>query len=103
MNPQNKSEAPFILRRLFEKAVLVADPMQTIPSFLPQKPSGKVIVIGAGKASARMAEFADACAITNTSLESITAFEENVLVKLPPLPLRYTVYPLNETGALDGL
>ena len=56
MNPQNKSEAPFILRRLFDKAILVADPMQTIPSFLPQKPSGKVIVIGAGKASARMAE-----------------------------------------------
>ena len=59
--------------------------------------------LNAVSASARMAEFADACAITNTSLESITAFEVNVLVKLPPLPLRYTVYPLNEIGALDGL
>ena len=56
MNPQNKSEAPLILRKLFDKAVLVADPMQTIPRFLPQKPTGKIIVIGAGKASARMAE-----------------------------------------------
>ena len=56
MNPKKKSEAPLILRNLFDKAILVADPMQTIPRYLPQKPTGKVIVIGAGKASARMAE-----------------------------------------------
>ncbi len=56
MNSQKQIEAPLILRRLFNKAVLVADPMRTIPHYLPQKPPGKVIVIGAGKASARMAE-----------------------------------------------
>ena len=56
MNPQKQTEAPLILRRLFNKAVLVADPMHTMPRYLPQKPTGRVIVIGAGKASARMAE-----------------------------------------------
>ena len=45
-----------ILRLLFDTAVDAADPMKVIPLVLPEKPSGRVVVIGAGKASARMAE-----------------------------------------------
>lgn len=45
-----------ILRDLFNIAVAKADPMQVIPATLPPKPAGRVVVIGAGKASARMAE-----------------------------------------------
>jgi len=45
-----------LLRALFDTAVAKADPMQVIPSVLPAKPAGRVVVIGAGKASARMAE-----------------------------------------------
>ncbi|MGL4311297.1 MAG: glycerate kinase type-2 family protein [Paracoccaceae bacterium] len=44
------------LRKLFDRAVAVADPMQSLAGFLPPRPAGRVIVIGAGKASARMAE-----------------------------------------------
>ncbi len=44
------------LRHLYDIAVQVADPMAIIPQALPEKPSGRVVVIGAGKASARMAE-----------------------------------------------
>lgn len=44
------------LKRLFLRAVEVADPMQSLAGFLPEKPAGRVVVIGAGKASARMAE-----------------------------------------------
>lgn len=46
---------PF-LRHLFDAAVSAADPMQVIPEALPEKPAGRVVVVGAGKASARMAE-----------------------------------------------
>ena len=45
-----------LLRGLFDRAVAVADPMQVIPPILPAKPAGRVVVVGAGKASARMAE-----------------------------------------------
>lgn len=48
------------LRQLFDRAVEVADPMRSLASFLPEKPEGRVIVIGAGKASARMAEAVEA-------------------------------------------
>jgi len=48
------------LRNLFDRAVEVADPMRSLAPYLPPKPEGRVIVIGAGKASARMAEAVEA-------------------------------------------
>ncbi|WP_425471697.1 glycerate kinase type-2 family protein [Rubellimicrobium rubrum] len=44
------------LRALFDRAIEVADPMRSLMAHLPARPSGRVIVVGAGKASARMAE-----------------------------------------------
>lgn len=49
-----------ILRNLFQRAVEVADPMKSLAAFLPGKPDGRVTVVGAGKASARMAEAVEA-------------------------------------------
>jgi len=48
------------LRRLFDRAVEAADPMRVVPAALPPRPPGRVVVIGAGKASARMAEAVEA-------------------------------------------
>lgn len=48
------------LRDLFACAVEVADPMRFIAPNLPPRPSGRVVVVGAGKASARMAEAVEA-------------------------------------------
>lgn len=50
----------FLLRALFDRAVAVADPMQSLAASLPPRPPGRVLVIGAGKASARMAEAVEA-------------------------------------------
>ena len=54
MNPET------LLRQLFDKAVEVADPMRSLAAHLPPKPEGRVVVVGAGKASARMAEAVEA-------------------------------------------
>ena len=54
MTPQS------LLRALFDKAVEVADPIRSLAAHLPPKPAGRVVVIGAGKASARMAEAVEA-------------------------------------------
>jgi glycerate 2-kinase len=48
------------LRKLFDRAVEVADPMRSLARHLPPRPAGRVVVIGAGKASARMAEAVEA-------------------------------------------
>jgi glycerate 2-kinase len=44
-----------LLKGLFETAVERAQPALAVSQFLPQKPKGRTIVIGAGKASAQMA------------------------------------------------
>ncbi len=48
------------LRALFDRAVAVADPMRSLAVHLPPRPAGRMLVIGAGKASARMAEAVEA-------------------------------------------
>ena len=54
------SDPATFLRSLFDRAVEVADPMRSLARFLPEKPKGRTLVIGAGKASARMAEAVEA-------------------------------------------
>ncbi|HEX6734236.1 MAG TPA: glycerate kinase [Azonexus sp.] len=49
MNPQD------ILRRLFGAAIAAADPALCVPPQLPPDDGGRLVVIGAGKASAAMA------------------------------------------------
>ena len=44
-----------LLRAMFDAAIAAAQPALCLPRFLPEKPKGRVIVIGAGKASAEMA------------------------------------------------
>lgn len=60
MRQMIQSDPTGFLRRLFDIAVAVADPMTIIPTVLPEQPKGRVVVIGAGKASARMAEAVEA-------------------------------------------
>lgn len=55
-----QSDPAAFLRSLFDRAVEVADPMRSLAAHLPPRPAGRVVVIGAGKASARMAEAVEA-------------------------------------------
>ncbi|HSF91686.1 MAG TPA: DUF4147 domain-containing protein, partial [Paracoccaceae bacterium] len=50
------SDPRAFLTTLFRMAVSEADPMKVVPRYLPERPAGRLVVIGAGKASARMAE-----------------------------------------------
>lgn len=43
------------LKKLFQEAVAAVDPLNILPPHLPARPKGRTIVLGAGKASARMA------------------------------------------------
>jgi glycerate 2-kinase len=54
------SDLALFLRQLFDRAVEVADPMRSLAQHLPPRPEGRVVVVGAGKASARMAEAVEA-------------------------------------------
>ncbi len=43
------------LRGLFDAALQAVDPLQSVPRHLPPRPRGRTVVVGAGKAAARMA------------------------------------------------
>ena len=51
---------PTLLRRMFDAAIASAQPALCIPPHLPAAPKGRLIVIGAGKASAAMAQAVEA-------------------------------------------
>ena len=53
-------KARSVLRQMFDAAVASADPGPAVLRHLPEKPKGRCIVIGAGKASAAMAAALDA-------------------------------------------
>ena len=49
-----------LLRAMFDSAVNLALPEHTLPQYLPRKPNGRTIIIGAGKAAAAMARAVEA-------------------------------------------
>jgi len=55
MNFNQSSTEHELLRRMFDAAIAVAQPALCVPAALPVPPKGRMIVIGAGKASAEMA------------------------------------------------
>jgi len=44
------------LQNAFQQALMAVNPLNCLPPFLPSRPSGRVIVIGAGKGAAAMAK-----------------------------------------------
>lgn len=50
------AEARALLRAMFDAAVAAADPRQILAPYLPSRPQGRCIVVGAGKAAASMAQ-----------------------------------------------
>ncbi len=53
-------EAPALLAAMFEAAVAAARPSVCLPAHLPEPPRGRLLVLGAGKASAEMARVVEA-------------------------------------------
>lgn len=54
------SDPKRFLTDLFHHAVAAADPMKVVKDYLPDRPEGRLLIVGAGKASARMAEAVEA-------------------------------------------
>ena len=54
------TSARALLRSLFDTALAAVDPLHCVAAHLPPRPKGKTLVVGAGKASARMARAVEA-------------------------------------------
>ena len=58
--PGSPQDPALLLRRMFDAAVASAQPALCVPPHLPERPRGRLVVIGAGKASAAMAQAVEA-------------------------------------------
>jgi hydroxypyruvate reductase len=56
MDTPKTLDARALLREMFAAAIAAAQPARCVPPYLPEPPRGRLIVIGAGKASAAMAQ-----------------------------------------------
>jgi len=56
VSPGDRTGAREILRALFDAALAAADPARAIPAHMPAPVPGRTVVVGAGKASAAMAQ-----------------------------------------------
>lgn len=69
-NTWDNTRARAALRSMFDAAVASADPFRVLAAHLPNKPRGRCVVVGAGKASAAMAAALEA-AWPDVALEGV--------------------------------
>jgi len=60
MDATSAADVRLLLTKMFDAAIAAAQPALCLPPHLPARPKGRTIVIGAGKASAAMAEALEA-------------------------------------------
>ncbi len=81
------------LRRIFEAAVASAAPALALPAHLPPKPSGRCVVVGAGKASAAMAAALDA-AWPDVALSGVVVTRDGYAVPAGRIEILEAAHPV---------
>jgi len=89
-----------LLREMFQAAVDAALPSKTVPSFLPEPPAGRTVVIGAGKASAAMA----ACLEENwgTDLSGVVVTRYDHAVPCNQIKIIEASHPVPDANSARG-
>lgn len=93
-------EAPALLRRMFDAAVAAAQPSLTIARHLPERPKGRTIVIGAGKASAAMAQAFEAA--WPWALEGLVVTRYGYAVPCERIEVVEAAHPVPDTAGHDA-
>ena len=108
--PPDASSSPqdpaALLRRMFDAAVASAQPALCVPPHLPEAPRGRVVVIGAGKASAAMAQAVeahrDAIAATGRTLEGLVVTRYGYAVPCRHIEIIEAAHPVPDEAGLHA-
>jgi hydroxypyruvate reductase len=99
-------EARAALRHLFDVAVASADPTHMLAQYLPERPAGRCVVVGAGKAAAAMAAAVDA-AWPDVALSGLVVVPYGYGAPAGRIMVREAAHPVpdaaSETAARDIL
>ncbi|MEO7567039.1 MAG: glycerate kinase [Aestuariivirga sp.] len=86
------------LAEVFEVAVKAGNPLQGIKANLPRRPKGRVIVVGAGKASAQMAMALEA--LWEGPLEGAVVSRHGTTAELKQIKLMTAAHPVPDIAGL---
>lgn len=87
-----------ILRQLFEVAVEAANPVSAVARNLPEKPKGRTVVIGAGKAAIPMAEAVEDS--WDGPLEGFVVAPHGYAHGLKRIAVAHASHPVPDSGSL---
>jgi glycerate 2-kinase len=94
MNAWTETRATEALRTLYAAAVRAADPLAVLAAHLPQPPAqGRVIVVGIGKAAAKMAQAVEA-AWAHVPLTGLVIAPHGAGLPLERIALRFGSHPV---------
>ncbi|GJG93819.1 glycerate kinase [Cupriavidus pauculus] len=96
----DNTQARALLRRMFDAAIAAAQPSQTLARHLPERPKGRTIVIGAGKASAAMAQAFEAA--WPWPLEGLVVTRYGYAVPCERIEIVEAAHPVPDTAGHDA-
>ena len=100
MNPTN-IDPRALLRSMFDAAIASAQPALCLPPHLPAPPKGRVVIIGAGKASAAMAQSTEnAWAGTEADLGGLVVTRYGYNVPCQHIEVVEAAHPVPDTAGL---
>ena len=88
------------LKQLFQSALTAADPAKVLPAYLPQAPKGRTIVLGAGKAAAKMAQVVEQH--WNSNIEGIVVTSYGSAVKCKNIEVLEAAHPIPDEAGVTA-
>ena len=93
------SDPPALLRRMLDAAISAADPAKVLARHLPEKPTGRCIVVGAGKAAASMARAVET-AWPDVDLTGVVVTRYGHSVPIERIAVREASHPVPDKAGL---
>lgn len=98
----NSQSPRSLLRAMFDAAIAAAQPAKQIASFLPAIPKGRTIVIGAGKASAAMAQAFEEAWQDRSPLEGLVVTRYGYEVPCQSIEIVQASHPVPDAAGEQG-
>ncbi|MDD9731791.1 glycerate kinase [Mameliella sp. AT18] len=101
MNNLQDRKSRELLRRMVDAAISAADPAKVLASHLPEKPTGRCIVVGAGKAAAAMARAVE-CAWPDVDLSGLVVTRYGHAVPTTRVAVREAAHPVPDANGVEA-
>lgn len=97
--------AKTVLREAFDRALAAADPAALLPRHLPAPPEGRLVVVGAGKAAAKMAAVTEAfyrATYPDAALEGLVVTRYGHGVPTEKIRVREASHPVPDAAGVEA-